>query len=87
VILHDDGTTGEYFHLKRNGVLVRTNQRIEQGNLIGYSGNTGHTTTPHLHFAVYRPGSWGKFESLPFRFATRDGIIEWPRSGGRYTAD
>lgn len=87
VVLHDDGTTGEYFHLRQNGVLVSTDEQIRKGQLIAYSGNTGHTTTPHLHFAVYRPGTWGKFESIPVRFRAREGLIKTPRRGGRYTAD
>lgn len=87
VVLHDDGTTGEYYHLRQNGVLVEVNERISEGQRIGYSGNTGHTTTPHLHFAVYRPGTWGKFESLPVRFRAREGSISAPRRGRRYTAD
>lgn len=87
VVLHDDGTTGEYYHLRKNGVLVDVNERVRAGQVIGFSGNTGHTTMPHLHFAVYRPGSWGKFESLPVRFRAREGEINSPRAGGRYTAD
>lgn len=87
VILHDDGTTGEYYHLRRNGVLVANNELVEPGQHIGYSGNTGHTTTPHLHFAVYRPRPWSKFESLPVRFRSRSGIVSSPRRGGRYVAD
>lgn len=87
VVLHDDGTTGEYYHLQKNGVSVTVNQLVRVGQLIGYSGNTGHTTTPHLHFAVYRPGTWGKFESLPIRFRSQEGVVQSPRSGGRYTAE
>ena len=86
VILHDDGTTGEYYHLQQNGVLVETGQRVTAGEKIGLSGNTGHTTVPHLHFAVYRAAEWGSTQSIPVRFATADGIIDRPRRGGRYQA-
>ncbi len=87
VILHDDGTTGEYYHLRQDGAVVEPNQRVRTGQHIGYSGNTGHTTLPHLHFAVYRPRPWNEFESLPIRFRSRDGVISAPRHGGRYVAD
>ena len=40
----------------------------------------------HLHFAVYRPTTWGKTQSLPFKFEAARGIITNPRSGERYTA-
>ncbi|HLU07618.1 MAG TPA: M23 family metallopeptidase [Woeseiaceae bacterium] len=86
VVLHDDGTTGEYYHLQQNGVLVDTGDRVEAGQMIGLSGNTGHTTMPHLHFAVYRAADWGTTQSIPVRFASADGIIEKPRRGARYPA-
>ncbi len=87
VVLHADGTTGEYYHLQQNGALVEVGEQVSAGQRIGLSGNTGHTTMPHLHFAVYRPLPWGKFESLPFRFRSRDGVISGPRPGNRYVAD
>lgn len=86
VILHPDGTTGEYYHLRRDGAVVEEGEAVRRGQLIGYSGNTGHTTTPHLHFAVYRADSWGQTRSLPFRFHSRRGVVERVRSGRRYVA-
>ncbi len=69
VIMHDDGTTGEYYHLKQHGVTVSEGQRVSAGDLLGYSGNTGFSSLPHLHFAVYRARPFGNFESLPFRLS------------------
>lgn len=86
VIAHDDGTTGEYYHLEKNGVLVERGERIEAGQKIALSGNTGHTTMPHLHFGVYRAESWGRYQSIPVRFISADGIVDRPRRGGRYPA-
>jgi murein DD-endopeptidase MepM/ murein hydrolase activator NlpD len=87
VILHGDGTTGEYYHLKQDGAIVEVGAGVTQGQLIGYSGDTGHTTMPHLHFAVYRATSWGNTQSIPVRFQSADGIIDRPRRGARYQAD
>ena len=75
VILHDDGTTGEYYHLSKNGVLVNVGDRVAAGQHIALSGNTGHTTVPHLHFAVYRAVAWGQTQSVPIRFSSADGIV------------
>jgi murein DD-endopeptidase MepM/ murein hydrolase activator NlpD len=86
VILHSDGTTGEYYHLMQDGSLVSAGERVWQGQRIAYSGNTGHTTMPHLHFAVYRATDWGNTQSIPVRFQGTDGIIVKPRRGGRYQA-
>ena len=86
VVLHSDGTTGEYYHLMQYGSIVEVGDSVSQGQLIGYSGNTGHTTMPHLHFAVYRATTWGNTQSIPVRFQSTDGIINRPRRGARYLA-
>ena len=86
VILHSDGTTGEYYHLQKDGAFVDVGDTVERGQRIGLSGNTGHTTMPHLHFAVYRATSWGNTQSIPVRFTSADGIINEPRRGGRHQA-
>lgn len=52
IIFHDDGTTASYVHLDYDGVLVKVGQRVEKGDKIGYSGFTGYTRGPHLHFVV-----------------------------------
>jgi murein DD-endopeptidase MepM/ murein hydrolase activator NlpD len=44
-----------YGHLSR--VLVRGGQRVERGQVVAYSGNSGLSTGPHLHFEVYRGGA------------------------------
>ncbi len=54
LILHNDGTMAQYVHLDYNGALVNVGDRIERGQAIGISGLTGFTTTPHLHFVVYK---------------------------------
>ena len=86
VILHSDGTTGEYYHLMQDGALVDIGESVGRGQKIGYSGNTGHTTMPHLHFAVYRATTWGNTQSIAVRFEGAKGIIDRPRRGERHEA-
>jgi len=86
VILHSDGTTGEYYHLDKDGALIDVGDTVERGQKIALSGNTGHTTMPHLHFAVYRAVSWGRTQSIEVRFQGADGIIDRPQRGARYQA-
>lgn len=86
VILHDDDTTGEYYHLQKNGVLVEAGERVAAGRKIGLSGDTGNSALPHLHFGVYRAIAGGREQSVPFRFLSADGIVARPRRGGLYQA-
>lgn len=48
---HDDGTGADYLHL--SGISVPVGTRVTPNRLLGYSGNTGASTGPHLHF-TYR---------------------------------
>jgi len=50
VIQHSNYTQTVYGHLSSTAVSV--GQAVMQGQLIGYSGNTGRSTGPHLHFEV-----------------------------------
>lgn len=53
-VVYDDGRCMEYSHLRDfNGPPVGT--RVRVGDVIGYSGNTGYSTGPHLHNGVEEP--------------------------------
>jgi murein DD-endopeptidase MepM/ murein hydrolase activator NlpD len=52
VVRHGDGTYGRYYHLTSNGVQVSVGQEVLQGAEIGWSGDTGASAGPHLHFDV-----------------------------------
>ena len=90
-VLHEDGTIGNYVHLMHEGVAVKNGERIEPGKIIGYAGNTGMSSGPHLHFAVtrvVRNGDELEEVSEPFRFYVgRPPRLFTPQSGLVVKAD
>lgn len=84
IITHNDGSQAMYWHLQKDGVLVNEGDTIIQGQHIGYSGNTGYTAFPHLHFQVYDKDG----KNIATRFYTRKGIIylrpgKWYKQTGK----
>ena len=57
-VRHRNGFETCYLHLSGYGQGVKTGARVAQKQVIGYSGNTGLTSGPHLHFAMKRNGSF-----------------------------
>ena len=87
LIQHDDGTLGEYMHLSPSGIEVKPGQRVERGTPLALSGNTGFSSTPHLHFHVMTAGDDGMTaRSFPFRLAAAATRVEEPVQGRRYSS-
>lgn len=74
LIEHIDRTLGEYAHLRKGGVVVAVGQRVRRGDLIGYSGNTGYSSGPHLHLSVFKSKDGKCRQSIPIRFLTDDNV-------------
>jgi murein DD-endopeptidase MepM/ murein hydrolase activator NlpD len=69
-ILHEDGTIARYLHLKQGGANVEVGDRVAVGDLIGFSGNTGYSQSPHLHFDVFSVDEDLEWQTVDVRFAT-----------------
>jgi murein DD-endopeptidase MepM/ murein hydrolase activator NlpD len=74
VIEHTDFTYASYVHLKKDGGLVNPGDYVVKGQLLGYSGFTGRTKSPHLHFQVYKINKSDlKYDTIPITFGW-DGV-------------
>jgi hypothetical protein len=87
IVLHDDGTLGEYMHLSPSGVEVHPGQHVKRGQEIALSGNTGFSSTPHLHFQVMTASDDGVTKHpFAFQLAIRPHHASEPVQGERYAA-
>ncbi len=81
MIRHADGSLAQYWHFRKDGVLVAVGDSVKAGQLVGYSGNTGYSAFPHLHLQFVDAGG----RQILARFRTKKGII-YLRPGNWYRA-
>jgi len=72
LIRHKHGYYTRYAHLLSS--RVRVGQRVQQGDVIGYIGNTGLSTGPHLHYEIHI----GSDVVDPYRYITIHSSIAKP---------
>ena len=53
-IQHGLGYTTLFAHLSK--IKVKHGQNVKRGDIIGYTGNTGRSTAPHLHYEIHHKG-------------------------------
>jgi murein DD-endopeptidase MepM/ murein hydrolase activator NlpD len=73
IIQHTDNSRSGYWHLQKDGALVKVGDTVRQGQVIGLSGKTGYAAIPHLHFIVWRNDKGG-WQQVATRFKTSKGI-------------
>ncbi len=88
-VVHDDGTVFSYIHLTPNGALVRVGDRVRAGQPIGLSGDSGCSSGPHLHVALFRDSTnFNKENTLPLNFHDAEGPLDVRQGlvqGARYS--
>jgi len=86
LIRHSDSTLGHYVHLLKDGSCVRVGDRVRVGDQIALSGNSGHSTGPHLHFAVFKAKTGKQRETIPIRYQTSNSEALVLEAGKSYKA-
>ena len=74
IIQHADSSRAGYWHLKKDGALVNVGDTVLKGQVIGLSGKTGYSFTPHLHFLVWSTDTNRQWRQVATRFQTSKGI-------------
>lgn len=69
IIEHDYGERSAYVHLQK-GIKVNEGDTVKKGELLGYSGLSGYTSHPHLHYQTMANDSISHrgWMSIPTRF-------------------
>lgn len=70
-VYHSDGTFADYVHLRMNGAKFKVGDKVRKGESIAYSGNTGWSSGPHLHFVCSLP-SFEKRPTIKTKFKIND---------------
>lgn len=55
IVDHGYGYRTLYAHMSK--IEVKTGDSIDRDHVVGYLGNTGRSTGPHLHYTIYRSGT------------------------------
>jgi len=82
ILKHTPDLYTVYYHLQKPSPLSQ-GAKVDQGQVIALSGNTGASTGPHLHFEVRKSSRWGDtVDPMPFfssaggpRKLVEDGIL------------
>lgn len=58
----DNGLVIMYAHLQKS--IVKVNSKVKKGKVVAYSGNTGLSTGPHLHYTIFKNGK--EIDPMPY---------------------
>lgn len=68
VIDHKNGEWSVICHFKQDSIKVRLGDKIKQGDLLGFCGNTGNTSEPHIHYHLQDNPLMIRATGLPANF-------------------
>lgn len=68
VIDHGNNEFSMLAHLKNGSTVFNKGDLVVAGDIIGFVGNTGNSTEPHLHYHLQNTSKWKNGEGLPAQF-------------------
>jgi hypothetical protein len=76
-----------YWHMKDGSVVPKLGDNVAAGQQIGLVASSGNSSTPHLHFEVWRNGSW--VETMSGACSPNDSMWtnQWSKPAGHYVRD
>ncbi len=77
-IEHENDEYSQYVHLAPQEPIVQCGEKVSAGQIIALSGNTGYSTTPHLHFQVFRFHDDESWSTLAIAFENQPLVLRGP---------
>ena len=68
VLQHSNNEYSLLAHFKQESIIVKEGDKVNQGDLIGYCGNSGNSSEPHIHFQVMDSPDIMNCKSIVIRF-------------------
>lgn len=72
IIVHENNEYSMIDHFKKDSICVNVGDSIKTGQLLGFCGNSGYSSEPHIHFQVMNHADFTQAKSLRIQFV--DGI-------------
>lgn len=68
VIDHGNNEYSVLGHLKEGSIVLKVNDPVDRGQLLGLRGNNGHSSEPHIHYHLQNASDIDNGDGLPVRF-------------------
>ena len=72
--------------MQKDGAKVKEGDKIETGQIIALSGNTGWASGPHLHFQVYIYSENMEMQTIKTKFLQEDGALIYLKVKNKYVS-
>ncbi|MBD8033403.1 M23 family metallopeptidase [Solibacillus merdavium] len=68
IIVHENNEYSMIAHFKKDSICVNVGDSVKTGQLLGFCGNSGYSSEPHIHFQVMNHADFTQAKSLRINF-------------------